>query len=243
MASFVLVHGAWHGGWCFDAVARLLEADGNAVFAPDLPGMGGNDAELAGVTLAAWASCVSQACRTMAPPVVLVGHSRGGLVISQAAEQDPDAMAALVYVCAMLLPPGMSRAEWKQGQVPNPDFDALMRKHPSAPATTIAPEGAAAVFAQLSPPGLAEAAIARLVAEPDAPRLTPLALTQARYGRVPRHYIECLHDRTIPLADQRRMQAMQPCASVTSLDADHSPFLSAPRALADALIHIAETLQ
>jgi pimeloyl-ACP methyl ester carboxylesterase len=41
MASFVLIHGSWHGGWCFDAVRAELEALGHEVFAPDLPGMGG----------------------------------------------------------------------------------------------------------------------------------------------------------------------------------------------------------
>jgi pimeloyl-ACP methyl ester carboxylesterase len=79
----------------------------------------------------------------------------------------------------------------------------------------------------------------RLLAEPDGPRTEPLHLTADRYGSVPRHYIECLHDRTIPIGDQRMMQTLQPCASVTVLEADHSPFLSTPQALADALITIA----
>ena len=52
MASFVLIHGSWHGGWCFDEVKALLEAQGHEVIAPDLPGMGGSEAELAAVTLA-----------------------------------------------------------------------------------------------------------------------------------------------------------------------------------------------
>ena len=51
MATFVLIHGSWHGGWCFDEVRALLETQGHAVIAPDLPGMGGNEAELAAVTL------------------------------------------------------------------------------------------------------------------------------------------------------------------------------------------------
>jgi pimeloyl-ACP methyl ester carboxylesterase len=60
---------------------------------------------------------------------------------------------------------------------------------------------------------------------------------------VPRHYVECLHDRTIPIEDQRRMERLQPCTSVTALDADHSPFLSAPDALADALLALVEGLR
>ena len=47
MATFILIHGAWHGGWSFDLVQPILEAQGHKVIAPDLPGMGGTDEELA----------------------------------------------------------------------------------------------------------------------------------------------------------------------------------------------------
>ncbi len=239
MASFILVHGAWHGGWCFDALRPLLESAGHAVVTPDLPGMGGTDDELAKCTLAGWGDFVAGLCRSAIGPVILAGHSRGGIVISTAAEIAPERITALVYICAMLLPDGLSRGAWKAQQEPNPAFDAIIRKHPTAPATMIDPAGAMAVFAQKSPPDQARNAVARLVAEPDAPRQSALALTEARYGSVPRHFIECLDDRAIPIADQRRMQALQPCQTVTTLDCDHSPFLSAPLGLADALLTIA----
>jgi pimeloyl-ACP methyl ester carboxylesterase len=240
MATFVLVHGAWHGGWCFDAVRSLIEAAGHVVLTPDLPGMGGSDAEIAACTLEGWGQFIAEVCKSAAQPVILAGHSRGGLVISTAAEAAPGAIAALVYICAMLLPSGLSRREWKSQRPRNPAFDAVIRPHSTAAASIIDPTHAAAVFAQLSPPDQAAAAMARLVAEPDRPRLTPLALTEVHYGSVPRHYIECLQDRTIPIADQRAMQALQPCATVTAIDCDHSPFLSAPRGLADALLTIAK---
>lgn len=239
MATFVLVHGAWHGGWCFDGIRPLLEAEGHEVWTPDLPGMGGSVADLNGATLEGWGRFIADICEGAAKPVILAGHSRGGIVISTAAEAAPDAIKALVYICAMLLPSGMSRGDWKAQQQPNPAFDAVIRPHPTAAATVIESASAVSVFAQLSPPDQVASAMARLVAEPDRPRLTPLALTAARYGSVPRHYIECLQDRTIPIADQRAMQALQPCATVTMIDCDHSPFLSAPRALADALLAIA----
>lgn len=238
MAHFVLVHGAWHGGWSFDLLRAPLEAAGHTMAAPDLPGMGGDAATLAATSLQSWADVAAAACRAApAGPVILCGHSRGGLVVSQAAETAPEAIDASVYICAMLLPSGMSRGEWKARQVPNPDFDAIIR--PVEAGTVIDTEHAIPVFAQLSPPDLAAAAMTRLLAEPNLPRLTPLSLSDARYGSVPRHYIECLHDRTIPLADQRAMQALQPCRTVQSLDADHSPFLSAPAELAAALCRIA----
>lgn len=237
MATFVLIHGSWHGGWCFDEVKALLEAAGHDVFAPDLPGMGGTEAELAAVTLQGWGEFAADLCRT-APshPVVLAGHSRGGLVVSEAAEIAAEVIDAIVYICAMMLPAGMSRAEFKKLEEPNPLFDGLIFYTEGRAGTEILGPAPGEVFAQLSPPDKVEAAMARLVAEPHGPRSQELHITAERWGRLPRTYIECTEDRTIPISSQRRMIAMSPGAKVVTLDADHSPFLSRPRELADALI-------
>ncbi len=244
MATFVMIHGAWHGGWCFDTLRPLLAAKGHKMIAPDLPGMGGDDAALVAVTLADWAEFAAAICRNADAPVILCGHSRGGIVISEAAELAPESIAALVYICAMLIPSGKSRADMRESGHPNPAFDAIRIPVPGGSIidTQIDMQSAAAVFAQRSPPEMATAAIARLVAEPSAPSVTPLHLSETRYGAVPRHYIECLDDRAINIADQRRMQSQQPCVSVTALDTDHSPFLSAPNDLVNALHSIAEGL-
>lgn len=242
MATFVCVHGSWHGGWCFDPVRPALEGAGHQVVAPDLPGMGGDAAALRAVTLQGWAGFVADLCRS-APqrPVVLVGHSRGGLVISQAAELAPESIDVLVYVCAMMLPDGMSRAQFKHQEASTPEFDALISPVHDGAGTVVDPARAGAVFAQLSPPELVAQACARLVAEPHGPRSTPLELSAERFGRIPRHYIECTEDRTIRIESQRKMQAALPGAAVTTLEADHSPFFSQPEALARTLLHIAET--
>jgi len=242
MASFVMIHGAWHGGWAFEPLRARIEAAGHSVAAPDLPGMGGDDEALANVTLDDWAAFAVDQCRAVRGngPVVLCGHSRGGIVLSQAAERDPAAMDMLVYICAMLIPSGVSRAEFQKDQLPNPAFQAIIRPTPGGRGTVIDTERAAEVFAQLSPADAVADALGRLAAEPDRPRATPLRLTPERFGSVPRHYVECLHDRTIPIQDQRRMQALQPCDRVIALEADHSPFLSAPDALADALLSLAD---
>jgi pimeloyl-ACP methyl ester carboxylesterase len=240
MATFVLIHGSWHGGWCFDGLRHRLEAAGHDVIAPDLPGMGGDEAALDAVTLDGWAEFVANLCRSAGQrPVILAGHSRGGLVISQAAEKAPEAIDALVYICAMMLPDGMSRAQFKQLEGPNPAFDALISPTPGGHGTRITGADPAAVFAQLAPPELASAAMARLVDEPHRPRSMPLHLTPERYGRVPCVYVECTDDRTIPLASQRRMQHLVPGARVETLWADHSPFLSRPEALAAILLALA----
>ncbi|GAO54721.1 alpha/beta fold hydrolase [Novosphingobium sp. MD-1] len=239
MAGFVLIHGSWHGGWCFDPVAEILRARGHAVLAPTLPGMGGTAEELAAVTLEGWADFALEHCRRLRAetggPVVLAGHSRGGLVVSTAAERDPRAMDALVYICAMMLPDGLSRAEFKKLEGPNPAFDAIISPVHGGVGTVVDPAAAGAVFAQVSPPDRVAAVLPRLIAEPHGPRSEKLALTPERWGSLPRTYVECTQDRTIPIDSQRKMQQFSPGARVVTLDADHSPYLSRPVELADAL--------
>lgn len=240
MAGFVLIHGAWLGGFAFAPVARLLEAAGHRVDAPDLPGMGGGEA----VTLADWAAFAVARCRAMAArtsgPVILAGHSRGGLVLSAAAEQAPDAMAGLAYICAMMLPGGsVPRLVWRAHLRANPVLAAIIRPAPVGAGSLLDAARVPALFAQCAPRDAARAMAARACVEPEGPLRDALALTDGRYGRAPRAYIACTHDRVIPLAAQRAMIAAQPGTDVIEIAADHSPFLSAPAALAQALIAIA----
>jgi len=237
VASFILIHGSWHGGWCFYTIKGLLEEAGHEVIAPDLPGMGGDEVELRATTLQGWAEFTADLCRNATQaPVILAGHSRGGIVVSQAAEVAPDAINALAYICAMMLPDGMSRADFKQLENSNPAFDAIISPVHGGAGTVVDKDKAGAVFAQLCPAETVAAAMAQVVAEPHGPRSTPLTLSKGRFGSLPRTYIECTEDRTIPLSSQRRMQQLVPGADVVTLWADHSPYLSRPQALAAALI-------
>lgn len=241
MAGFVLIHGSWHGGWCFDGLAEILRARGHQVDAPNLPGMGGDRDELEAVTLEGWGRFAAERCRAMKQrlgggPVILAGHSRGGLVISTAAEIDPQAMDGLAYICALMLPDGMSRVEFKAMEEANPDFDALIISVEDGAGTIVDPTLAGAVFAQASPPKLVETALPRLTIEPHRVRSTPLSLSAQRWGSLLRTYIECRQDRTIPLSSQRKMQELCPGARRVSLECDHSPYLSDPEGLAEALL-------
>jgi pimeloyl-ACP methyl ester carboxylesterase len=108
MATFVLVHGAFHGGWCWYKIVPLLEAKGHRVLAPDLPGLGDDHTPLADLSLAAWTDSVAAKLHVLGTPVILVGHSRGGIVISEVAERVPEHVSALVYLTAFLVSDGES---------------------------------------------------------------------------------------------------------------------------------------
>lgn len=234
MARFVLVHGAWHGAWCWDALASRLRASGHSVAAPDLPGHGAGSALWWRGSLGSYARCVLAAAHALDGNVIAVGHSLGGLVITEAAARQPAAFNGLVYLCAFAPLPGenllsLARRD-AEGGVPGAVSRGLMR-------TTFRTERAADVFYNRCTPEHAAQASARLTPEPNLPTLQRVS---APSGPLPaRAYIECLQDRAISLAHQRRMHARAGITRVLPLDADHSPFLSAIEPLTNALVTLA----
>ncbi len=237
MSTYLVIHGAWHGGWCWRKVAPLLEAKGHKVLAPDLPGHGEDKTAIAGVTLASYADRVCEIANAQTEPVILTGHSMGGVAITQAAENCPQRIGALVYLCAFLLRDGESLMTWAAQ-----DQESMVN-----PSTTI-PRADGAIDFKLEYCREAfygncsddDAAFAqsRLVAQSAEPLGTPVKTTAERWGRIPRYYIECDRDRAITIQLQREMQKHSPCRQTFSIDTDHSPFLSAPEQLADILLRI-----
>ena len=111
MSTFVLVHGSWHGGWCWEEIAQRLSARGHTAISPDLRSLAGDPTPPGSVTLDMWTGQISEIIRAQQDPVVLVGHSRGGIVISAVAEALPDRISSLVYLCAFLVPNGKAMIE------------------------------------------------------------------------------------------------------------------------------------
>ena len=87
MSTYVLIHGAWHGAWCWDKLAPLLQDQGHTVIAPDMPAHGQDLMPISEVTLQSYANRVCEVVNQQTEPVILVGHSLGGISITQAAEQ------------------------------------------------------------------------------------------------------------------------------------------------------------
>jgi len=224
MAIIVLVHGHMHGAWCWEKVRPLLEAKGHKVVAFDLPARGGDKTSHDRATLDQFVEAAGAVVRAQEEPVVLVGHSAGGTVLSEIAERMPERIARLIYVAAMLLPDGESI------------FSAFVTKSPMDPALAI--DGASAVktddrlirrrFYNMSSDADAARAIEKLCAEPIPPMTQPVHVTPERYGRVKRAFIQTRFDNAVPLDAQAAMCAALPCDPVIVMDTDHSPFLSAP---------------
>jgi pimeloyl-ACP methyl ester carboxylesterase len=238
MGTFVLVHGGWSGGWCWEKVVPLLEQAGHEAHAPDLPGSGDDPTPIHEVSLQGYADRITGVLDAQPGPVVLVGHSSGGTAISQAAERRPDKVKLLVYLAAFLLRDGETLfgvAENETGSLVLPN---LVMSEDGASATIREDIVVEALLHDCSQED-AERAKARFAPQALAPFATPLDLTEGNFGRVPRAYIETLQDRAISPSFQEYMYWRLPCREVLSMDTSHSPFFAAPEELAGHLESLA----
>jgi len=235
MSNFVLVHGAWHGSWCWAGVAAALRQAGHALALVDLPGRAGDPRPHAAITLVDYVRRVGDVIARQGEPVVLVGHSMGGITITQVAEAMPERLVRLVYVTAFLPRDGESLLDFTATETETPLHDGVLADPAQSSLTLKSAAVARAAFYHCCSAADTERALAQLVPEPLTPAAAPVRTSAERFGRVPRTYIECLQDRAISHALQRRMQAALPCERVHQLDTDHSPFLSATAALAAQL--------
>lgn len=234
MSTYVLVHGAWHGAWCWYKVVPRLTKAGHRVFAPDLPSLGRDKTPVSAISLASWAENICEVVDAAAEPVTLVGHSRGGIIISEVAERRPTKVATLVYLTAFLLRDGESLLQVVQSDSASLVTPNLIVAADQSFMTVKQDVVKDAFYGECSDEDV-ELAKMLLAPEPTAPGATPVHVTGPHFGRVPRVYIECLRDKAIPLALQRQMYANLPCQKILSMDTDHSPFFSATDTLVEHL--------
>lgn len=236
MATFVLVHGSFHGAWCWSKLVPELEALGHRAVTLDLPALGEDETPIADVTFEMNVDRVAEVIGRQAGPVVLMGHSLGGATITGTAERVPDRIRLLVYLTAFIPLDGesinaiTSLPAWP----PETGVRAFARSADGL-SVSVAPDGVRDRFYHDCSDEDVAYCMARLRPQPFAIRDTPIHTTPERFGRVPRAYIHCTEDKSLVPSVQRLMVERTPCQQVASLATSHSPFLSAPEELAKTL--------
>lgn len=224
-STVVLVHGAWHGAWCWAGFQAELDRRGIPSLAVDLPGHGASTAPLTGLhgDAAAVVGVLDLLASRGTGPIVLVGHSYGGAVITQAAAGRDD-VGHLVYVAAFALDDGESvmstlgsfdRHEVALGAAMVPSDDGT--------ATTLDPGAAVPALYGSCPQPVVDAALPRLGPQPIS-TMTETVSGSPR-ATIPSTYVLCEQDRAVHPAHQATMAAR--CTNRIDLDTDHSPFVSA----------------
>jgi pimeloyl-ACP methyl ester carboxylesterase len=220
----VLVHGGFHGAWCWDEVRPHLTTPTAAV---DLPGRGDRPAAGRRVTVADCVDAVLEDADAAGfDRFLLVGHSMGGLTITETANRAPDRVARLVYVAALALAPGQTIFGLFAGDAAPVVEDPTGVQQPMDEATV------RGMFAGDVPTDTFHEHYQRLVPEPIG--LFVETVTGYDSG-VPATYVRCTRDATVDAARVDGMLGNLRPDEVVDLDADHDVMLSQPRLLADLL--------
>ncbi|MGB5418594.1 alpha/beta hydrolase [Algibacter sp.] len=230
MNTYLLIHGAWHGAWCWDKVIPILEKQGHKVIAPDLPGHGKDKIPVKEVSLKAYTDYICEIIDSLEEQVILVGHSMGGLIMSQVAEYRSNKIEKLVYIAAFVLKneesilpfirkdaesllihniefsKDMSSIRLNENEIKNVFYGDCSDEDISRAKSLVSPQSFAPIKARLN-------------------------ITNEKFERVPKIYIECLRDKAISITMQRKMYAEFSWQKVLSMDSSHSPFFSSPKAL------------
>ncbi|RFB05379.1 alpha/beta fold hydrolase [Parvularcula marina] len=239
MSVFVLVHGAFHGRWCFRRLVSAIEARGHRAISIDLPGHGDDERDPATVTMADYVEAVSDTIKSVEHDnPFLVGHSMAGMVISQVAEAQANRLAGMAYIAAYLPQSGESLMAI-EARNPAPRMATAVTPAPDLSHVLINQELAAPIFYNDCDDTDIRFCQDRLSTQPGAPFLTPVTLTEEQFGSVPKGYFLCEKDLTIPTVLQEEMVARRNDVDVYRLASGHSPFLSQVDALADGLVDYA----
>jgi len=238
MKTFILIHGSWHSAWNWHKVVPLLEKQGHRAIAIDLPGMGRDKTPIQDVKMKTTVEKICELIDSIEGKVILVGHSKNGIMISQAAEHRPHKIEKLVYLAAYLIPNGKTQREYSlqdAGGVLKPYVSMYEELNAHKLRPEIYKEG---LYADCDD-DITELAKILLSHEPVESGITPLQLSEENYGSIPRFYIECTEDKAVTPFIQRKMYTETPCEKVYSLPTSHSPFFSKPKELTDILCEIA----
>ena len=224
MATFALIHGSWHGAWCWEKLTPELERRGHRAIAVDLP----SDDPTA--TFEDYAGAAVTALGG-ADDLVVVGHSMGGLTIPLIAQRRP--VRRLVYLAALVPEVGHSFVEQQRrdGMI-NPTYLDALTVVGDATEWTDADLARELLYADCDD-DLFQAAFRRLRLQARHPLRQPY--TPDTLPAVPSAYIVCADDRMIDPGWSRRVATERLGAELVELPGSHSPFHSRPAALADAL--------
>jgi len=230
--DYVLVHGAWHGGWCWRSVAELLRHAGHAAFTPTLTGLGERRHLLhAGITLDTFVDDIVNVLRAEElEDVILVGHSFGGRVVCGVADRAPERLRRLVLLDAGL--PESGKAAWDG--LPADVREARLARAGGGPSVPAPDPGE---FGVEDPAALAWLA-RRLTPHPLGSYTTPLMLAHPLGNGVPVSYIRCTAPVYRPMAASAARAKALPGWHYLELATGHDAMVSAPGELARLLLDL-----
>jgi pimeloyl-ACP methyl ester carboxylesterase len=229
MATFVLVHGAWHGAWCWRRVLPRLWSAGHRAHAVTLGGVGERAHEpAASITLDTHLADVAAVLEAEElQDAVLVGHSYGGLLVTGVAARHAARVRHVVYLDGVLPRSGES---WSSGHPPA----VRETRREAIRATSVIPPPDPAVY------GLTGADAAwvsrRQTPQPGAVYDAPLHFDAGALAAVPRSFVGCIAPALATIDSSRERARREPGIRYVQLATGHDPMISAPDDVSDLLL-------
>lgn len=230
MATFALVHGSWHGAWCWTHLGPLLSAEGHRVVAVDLP------CDDWSVHVEDTATIVDEAIGRDSDELVVVGHSLGGITAPLVATLRP--VRRLVFLCALIPRAGRSLDDVLADESPemfDPAYMHLPRTRHEDGSASLDPDAAKLVYFHDCSDDVADWAVSKLRRQvwTTGRDRSPLSA----WPDVENQYILCRDDRALRADWARRRATDWLGVQAVELDGGHSPMLSRPAELARVLLH------
>lgn len=236
MTRFLLIHGSWHGAWCWHKVAPRLEAMGHSVIVPNLLGRGAKSRPFPFVSLRAMVRDIGNTLGKDQKTTIVV-HSRYGILASALSEMFPSRIERVVYLASYMLPNQKRAASYFRA-----DQASALLPHVAINRTGLWDE----LYPDIYREGLYHdcsdedvmLASSLLCREPVRPALAKLDLSEGRYGTVPRAYIRLTDDRAVTPQLQDRCIDEVGVDRVESLHASHSAYFSKPEELSQTILSV-----
>lgn len=231
--QYVLVHGSWQGGWCWDPLAKLLRQEGHNVSCPDLPGHGLSKIALSSVTYDTYYQNLVQEITKYREPVVLVAHSMSGILAAPLLDQYSKHISHLFLIAAFVAQNGNSLLDIALAGGPSEIPHILLHDSENQTQSLDLQKVKNALYHDCSPQ-VAEWAIPKLQPQPVAPITTPINWVDSGRTLDKRTYILCEEDRDVHPTTQNNILKDYPCQKI-KIQSGHFPFLSQPEKLSTIL--------
>lgn len=234
MMTFLLIHGAWHGNWCWDKIAPGLIKAGHTVLSPNLPGRKENELPHSEITLKTYVNFLEKLVEDIPQKIAVVSHSFGGVIATQLANEIPNKISSLIYVCAFLPENGQSLMDIAKATNHKKQPDSMIV---DSLGMTISIQASSAneLFFNCCSSEIQKWAIDHLCPEPFYPMTEKVKISDQNLAKIPKTYIECTLDNALTIEAQRKMCKRYVCTAI-SLPTDHSPFFSMPGELTAQII-------
>ncbi len=238
--TYILIHGAWHGAWCWYKVVPEMTKKGFKTIAIDLPGHGKDTTNPESVTFKMYVEKVKQVANSKNGQVILVGHSMAGTIISQAAEElGKNKVFKLIYLDAFLPKNDESVTKLagiifqtlpQETDTTKITFGKGIVTAPNGKTRAFKPEVADIVFYHDCNAKDKKFAHKNLCRQATEPLGAKVSVTDSIYGQIPKYYILCTHGKDL---DKSILPTRVKCEKLIKIPTSHSPFFSRPKELSN----------